>query len=213
LTYNLSETETIKDHFPSAISFSNSSATLDNFKAVAPQSNVLHIAAHAKSDTTEAGCHIYFSDDRADHTLSLSDIYKMTIPAELVTLSACETALGEHLAGEGVLSLARGFAYAGAKSVVSSLWSANDQSTSMIMEAFYKYLSEGQPKDEALRQAKLDFLESTDEEYHHPYYWAAFIPVGDMGPLPQRKKNYWLYGLAALLLGGGLGARRLSLKA
>lgn len=214
LLHNEPEVEAIKNYYPQATNYVGGQATLNNFMETAPNCNVLHIAAHAKSDTTEAGCHIYFSDDNKNYTLSLSDIYKMTIPAELVTLSACETATGEHLAGEGVLSLARGFAYAGAKSVVSSLWSANDQSTSMIMDSFYKYLSEGQRKDEALRNAKLDFLANTDSEYHHPYYWAAFIPVGDMSPLPQKKNNKWYYGLAAFLLGaGGISYRRkLSLR-
>ncbi len=211
LLYNIPEVEAIKSHFPQAVNITADEATLDNFMALAPSSNVLHIAAHAKSDTTEAGCHIYFSDESKDYTLSLSDLYKMTIPAELVTLSACETATGEHLTGEGVLSLARGFAYAGAKSVVSSLWSANDQATSMIMSSFYKFLSEGQRKDEALRNSKLEYFQNTDTEYHHPYYWAAFIPVGDMSPLPTRQKPKWPYAIGAILLGAGgvtLGRRR-----
>lgn len=215
LKYNVSEVSSIKETYPSSKIYVEEEASLDSFIHQASNCDVIHVAAHAKSDTTEEGCHIYFTDSDPISALSLSDIYKMNIPAELVTLSACETGTGENLASEGVLSLARGFAYAGAKSVVSSLWSANDQSTSMIMSSFYKYLSEGQRKDEALRNAKLDYLAATDEEYHHPYYWAAFIPVGDMSPLPQKKNHMWLYGLAAFILGAGgvTYGRKMSLKA
>ena len=130
--------------------------------------------------------------------LSLFEIYELKCRNDLVVLSACDTSRGKLYESEGVTSLARAFFYAGAKSVVSTLWSVNDRSTSIIMTEFYKELLKGKRKDEALRQAKLSYLESADPEYQHPYYWAGFIAMGDMSPLfyPKRK---WYYGGFALI--------------
>jgi len=82
--------------------------------------------------------------------------------------------------GEGIISLARAFAYAGAKSIVTSLWSVNDKSTSELMRFFYRELRRGKDKDEALRLARLRFLKESSVKNSHPFFWAAFVPVGDM---------------------------------
>ncbi len=115
--------------------------------------------------------------------LILKELYEVDCNNEMVVLSACETGVGALAKGEGVLSMARGFIYAGAKSVISTLWPANDQSSAAIMNVFYKELKKGNAKDEALRNAKLAYLEKADPKFRHPYYWASFIPVGDMNPL------------------------------
>ena len=111
------------------------------------------------------------------------DIYNLSLNADLVTLSACETGIGELKRGEGIISLARAFAYAGAKSIVTTLWSVNDVRTSELMEHFYKNLYKGMDKDAALWQAKKDFLKAHKGMSAHPYYWAGFIPIGDMSPI------------------------------
>ena len=99
----------------------------------------------------------------------------------MVVLSACETGVGKWQSGEGIVSLARGFAYAGAKSIITSLWSANDRSTAQVMENFYTNLKAGLSKKEALRQAKLEFLSSQKDPLNtHPFYWATFVPIGDL---------------------------------
>ncbi len=79
------------------------------------------------------------------------------------------------------LSLARAFTYAGAKSIVTSLWSVNDKSTSELMRLFYRELRQGKDKDEALRLARQRFLKESSVGNGHPFFWAAFVPVGDMG--------------------------------
>jgi CHAT domain-containing protein len=110
----------------------------------------------------------------------LRNIYNLTLNADLVVLSACETGIGELKRGEGIVSLARAFAYAGAKSIITTLWSVNDKSTMHIMEEFYRQLHKGQPKDYALWKAKMEYLQKAKSETAHPFFWSAFVPVGDM---------------------------------
>ena len=92
----------------------------------------------------------------------------------MVVLSACETGIGKLQRGEGIISLARAFAYAGAKSIVTSLWSVNDQKTKDLMLLFYKNLRKGKSKSEALREAKLSFIAKNDNPNAHPFFWAGF---------------------------------------
>ena len=103
-----------------------------------------------------------------------------------MTLSACETALGRRLEGEGVIGLATAFQYAGARSVVASLWRVADLSTARLMEVFYRCLARGMAKDEALREAQLALarapIRDDDErlaDFSNPYHWAAFQLIGD----------------------------------
>ena len=98
------------------------------------------------------------------------EIYQLDLNADLVVLSACETGYGKFNQGEGVMSLARSFMYAGTPSLVVSLWQVNDQSTAIIMQLFYEKLEKGMPKDIALRQAKLEYLKNAERmrgRYHH----------------------------------------------
>ena len=123
--------------------------------------------------------------------LQVWEIYEsVRLQADLVVLSACETALGEEQRGEGLISLARAFQYAGARSVVASLWSVADQTTAELMIRFYRHLRSGLPKDEALRAAQLEFIrgpiEMEDADGNNvlkdaaaPYYWAGFQVFGD----------------------------------
>ncbi len=131
-----------------------------------------------------------------------NDIYRMTNNLDLVTLSACETGLGDFKYGEGVKSLATGFLHSGSKSIVYSLWKADDQSTADLMAAFYKHLYAGEAKDKALHLAKKDFLMTAGPEQRHPYYWAAFVVAGDTSSIFEGEKNsiyYWAAGVLLLL--------------
>ena len=101
----------------------------------------------------------------------------MRIDADLVTLSACETALGKEMGGEGLVGLTRAFQYAGAHSIVASLWSVGDESTADLMRRFYGYLRTGRSKDEALRAAQIDLIRS--RTFSHPFHWGAFTLTGD----------------------------------
>jgi CHAT domain-containing protein len=100
---------------------------------------------------------------------------------KLVILSACETGVGEVQNGEGVFGLRRAFVVAGAETIVMSLWPVADQATKDLMIAYYRRLSEGESRTQALRQAQLELLQ--DESRSHPFYWAGFITSGQGGPL------------------------------
>jgi CHAT domain-containing protein len=113
-----------------------------------------------------------------DGILQIDEIMRLKLNADLVTLSACSTGLGRFVNGEGILGLTRAFFYAGARNVAVSLWNVNDAATATLMEVFYRNLKRGLPKGEAMRQAKLSLLASSQITWHHPYFWAAFVIEG-----------------------------------
>jgi CHAT domain-containing protein len=118
---------------------------------------------------------------------------------KLVVLSACEAGNGRLVKGEGVISLARAFAYAGCHNVLTTLWKAEDQATAFIATSVHEYLRQGYRKDEALRQAKLDYLaQDLHPVLKSPRYWANFIFIGDPSPIYQ-PTAWWLYVLAGSL--------------
>jgi CHAT domain-containing protein len=111
-----------------------------------------------------------------DGVLYTGEILALELNAQLVTLSACETALGKKVEGEGVRGLSTAFLFAGAKNVIASLWKVSDESTAELMIEFYTELLSGKDKATSLRLAKLRLIKS--EAFSHPYYWAPFIQVG-----------------------------------
>jgi CHAT domain-containing protein/Tfp pilus assembly protein PilF len=114
----------------------------------------------------------------ADGFLTTNEVYNLKLPAEMVVLSACQTALGEQVKGEGLVGLTRGFMYAGAARVVASLWKVDDDATAELMIRFYRsVLKEGMRPAAALRAAQLDMWRQ--KEYRDPFYWAAFELQGE----------------------------------
>jgi CHAT domain-containing protein len=179
--------------------FFNSDASWQNFSENAPKYNILHLATHASADTLRNTAGIEFYERRA----SLSDIYALSLQADLVCLSACQSGLGEWREGEGVMSLARAFAYAGTKGLVATLWSVNEAASSTLFDSFYAHLRSGQRKSAALNQAKIDYLDNPDIPVFQkaPYYWAALTYIGEdsaiamQAPFPLA----WVLGGIALL--------------
>lgn len=106
------------------------------------------------------------------------EVFNLDLNAELVTLSACNTALGKFSRGEGIMGVSRAFMYAGVPSLVVSLWPVEDESTAYLMSQFYKYLARGEAKNMALQKAKIDLIKS-DLEKSDPFYWAPFVLIGD----------------------------------
>ncbi|HEY9646825.1 MAG TPA: CHAT domain-containing protein, partial [Chroococcidiopsis sp.] len=112
--------------------------------------------------------------------LRMPDVFGLNLPADLVVLSACQTGLGSYLRGEGLLGLTQGFMYAGAERVVVSLWSVDDEATSILMERFYRgFVDKGQSPAEALTEAQQYLRETQDGRWRHPYYWSAFVLQGE----------------------------------
>ncbi len=177
--------------------FLNGKASKASFIENVGQHKIVHLATHADIGD-EDNPWIAFSDSK----MYLKEIYATRNQADMVVLSACNTSNGELKRGEGVMSLARGFFYSGAKSVVSTLWPVADEAGKDILIDFYKNLNQGDSKSEALRKAKLDYLKTTEEvELKHPYYWAGFIVVGDNAPMVVISYGYWvLLGTGILVL-------------
>jgi CHAT domain-containing protein len=147
-------------------------------------STIFHYAGHAIIQGDQSYLALDSQEDEKKQ-LTSSEIGLMHHPLDLVVLSACETGLGKIEQGEGIRSLGRNFMEAGAQATIISLWNVNDKSTALIMTDFYKQLKAGKPKDEALRQAKLNYLQRATQKNSHPYFWAAFIPAGDMSVLEK----------------------------
>ncbi|MGH9163675.1 MAG: CHAT domain-containing protein [Vicinamibacteraceae bacterium] len=160
-------------------------ATEASAKRDAPRFRYVHFATHALLDSASPldSSLVLFpspssSGRREDGLLRGWEVVEeLELGADVVSLSACESALGEELAGAGVVGLTRAFRLAGARSVVASLWQVQDRSTAMLMARFYAGLRDGLPTGEALRQAQLALLRH--RSFSHPHHWAAFQLYGD----------------------------------
>ena len=143
--------------------------------------SVIHLAAHGfldSSSSARSGLVLGMDPEASeDGILQVREVYRLPLRAHLVTLSACQSALGRLLTGEGMVGLSRAFFYAGAEAIVASLWNVNDEAAAEFMSRFYRRLKEGASKAEALRQAKLSM--AAEGRYRHPYYWASYVLIGD----------------------------------
>jgi len=176
------------------------------FKENANEFGIIHLAMHGLLHrNVPMFSSLAFSEDRdtlEDNFLQAYEISRLKLNADLVVLSACETGYGKFEQGEGIISLARSFMYAGIPSLVVSLWPVSDKSTAVIMKCFYQNLVEGLPKDEGLRRAKLHYIEEANNFDAHPAFWSPFIQLGDSRPIDvaTRKPWIWWLGSGAVLL-------------
>lgn len=160
---------------PAATESSVKAEAIDHF-------DYLHFATHGLIDEevpARSGVVLSLVDqEEEDSILQMNEIFNLSLNADLVVLSACQSGLGKLVRGEGVIGLTRAFMYAGASSVVVSLWNVRDDSTAEFMRRFYQHLRAGKSKPEALRQAKLDMIRSERPAYWFPYFWAPFVIIG-----------------------------------
>jgi len=159
-------------------SFIAEQATKEHFLQTATQAQIIHFDTHACFSANNPLQNAIFLADEALYT---HEIYHIPLQSDLVVLNACETGLGKWQRGEGIMSLARGFLYAGCPSTITSLWRVNDFTSAQIIQTFYKYLHQGMPKHLALHKAKIHFLSKGQGQYNQyaaPYYWASFIHIG-----------------------------------
>jgi CHAT domain-containing protein/tetratricopeptide (TPR) repeat protein len=168
---------------PDAVILLGKDATETAFKKEPlDQFRVLHLAVHGFADTQypERSALVLGTDPKSgeDGLLQVREIIRLRLNAELTTLSACDTGVGKLQGQEGVSSLVEAFLVAGSKSVVASLWSADDTFASALMDRFYVRLGQGEDTGAALRNAKLDLLAKYGEQVS-PFYWAAFVAVGE----------------------------------
>lgn len=174
--------------------FINEKATKKSFLKNIENYNIIHLATHANAQDS-INPWIAFKNEK----LNLEELYLAKNNASLVVLSGCNTTLGKQEIGEGIMSLARGFFYGGSQSVISSLWNVDDTATPYIMNKFYKNLSHGKTKSEALHLAKLNYLDKHSLSEASPHFWASFILLGQDNVV-ETDRNYSIWWIACLVI-------------
>ena len=178
--YNLGNAEneavSVSKTLPHSRYFLRKEATETALKKYGEGFRYIHFATHGEfnADKPLSSALLLAADSESDGRLTVDKLYSLTLNADLVTLSACETGLGRIASGDDVVGLTRGFLYAGAGSIVASLWKVDDLATSTLMKSFYESLTRTD-KCEALRAAQLQ----NKKKYPHPYYWASFQLTGN----------------------------------
>jgi CHAT domain-containing protein len=184
LKWNKTEVLGIRRYL-NGVSYTDNEATETRFKNEVSKYAVVHLAMHTilKADSPMYSRMIFSPEKNVSNSLNTFELYNMQLPADMVVLSGCETGQGKFVAGEGVLSLGRAFAFAGSRSVVMSQWAVDDEATAKVMELFYRFLSDGYEKDEALQKAKLQYLGDTHPARQDPAFWASFVLFGNKAPI------------------------------
>jgi CHAT domain-containing protein len=179
------EVEALGALYPHAEIYLGTEATEERAKALGKGVRIVHFAGHALLDEElplNSSLALSIPESRLpgqeDGLLQSWEIFEqMRLDADLVTLSACKTALGKEMGGEGLVGLTRAFQVAGARSILASLWSIGDRSTAQFMPRFYQHLRAGLTKDEALRRTQIEWIKNPKTS--HPFHWAAFELIGD----------------------------------
>lgn len=185
LTSSARELEALKQLYPEGKFFNTGDATLEKFEQTCGNTSIIHLATHAGTGNLVAMPGIEFYDS----TLYLNRIYSMPVKAKLVVLSGCETGTGSINKTEGLMSLARGFSYAGTKNVIGSLWPTDDRISAEIFKDFYGDLNNDNFST-ALHKAKLSVIEHSSAASASPYFWSGYIYIGS----PDEKINTRSFG-------------------
>lgn len=189
--------------------FKNKNATKEIFVRQAGEHKIIHIGTHAESNnlSPELSRLLFAKSPDAssfqdDNSLYTYEIYNCNLASNLAILTACETGKPSYQAGEGMISLAHAFTYAGSESILTSLWKIDEKSSAEIVAYFYDNLKEKMPKDKALQEAKLTYLKKAQGRTRHPNYWAGLVLMGDTTPLELSTSWPWWSWLilAALVL-------------
>lgn len=182
----------------------NNSSTAEAFRDHAGGNQIIHIGTHAESNNLSPEfSRLIFSKQNASeqNSVYLHELYNCDLRSELAVLTACESGKPGYQDGEGMISLAHAFNYAGSESMVTGLWKIDETASTMLIDAFYKNLLQGMDKDEALRQAKLHYLQIADGRMLAPQYWAGLVLMGDTSPVAIKKQNtVWIWVAAGALL-------------
>jgi CHAT domain-containing protein len=201
------EVRFLQDHFSGEYLYKKA-ANEQAFKDAAPHFDIIHLAMHGLVDNQNPQFSSLVLDkdslSEEDDILYAYEIQNLQLNPDLVVLSACETGVGKFQQGEGVLSIGRGFMYAGTSSLVMTLWGLNDYSGSEIIENYYQFLTKGMDKDEALKKAKLDYIQENSGLLSHPALWACYIQMGNTDPIsikPNLGDSKWMQYLGILLAG------------
>jgi len=185
-------------------------ATESNFKSLAPDFDLIHLAIHGRGDRRDNfAASLFFrsiNDATDDGIFHAYELYGLKLKASMAVLSACESGIGRNYQGEGMISMASAFTSAGCENTLMSLWKVNDQAAITLMDDFYAHLFKGQPIGEALRAAKLKYLSSADEITADPKTWAPLVAYGNLHQVfdADRRRPYlllMLVGVAIIIVG------------
>ena len=187
--------------------FVNENASKELFINRAKEHKIIHIGTHAESNniSPELSRLIFAkktdgNENYDENSLYSYEIYNIDLSSNLAILTACETGKPTYQAGEGMISLAHAFNYAGSESILTSLWEIDEESSAKIVELFYNNLSDGMPKDEALRKAKLSYIATAEGRMTAPQYWAGLVLIGDTAPIDLSSGvAWWWYVLAGVV--------------
>ncbi|MDH7445461.1 CHAT domain-containing protein [Aquimarina sp. 2201CG14-23] len=196
LPFSLDEQNLLQQKFDGRF-LEKEKATYIQFIDEVENHDILHLSTHAEAGGFSRPASIKFRDQ----DVLVNQLYGLQLEADLVVLSACETGIGTIAKGEGPLSIARGFQYAGVPNVLFSLWKVNDKTTSELMQYFYKNLHLSNSKAHALYQGKLNYLasEKISNTQKSPYYWAAFVYYGSY-QTPSVSNYNWILIIGIFLL-------------
>ncbi len=178
--------------------YSESKSTADVFRERSGNNHIIHIGTHAEvnNEYPEYSRLIFAKNNlnpNADNSVYLYDIYNCNLTSDLAVITACESGKPGYQDGEGMISMAHAFSYAGSKSIMTGLWKLDEQATAIITEFFYTFLKEGFCKDEALQKAKLKYLQSANGRMVSPQYWAGLVIMGDTTSIHLKNKVQWMY--------------------
>ena len=208
LRFAQGELQALAQHFD-GLSLEGTDARESAFKEHAGAYSILHFSTHSWfQDEGNLDPYLIFSPENErneDGFLHSYELYNVSLESSMAVLSACNTGVGSLQQGEGIMSMAHAFAYAGCPGIIMSLWQVNDHTTSQLIQHFYHGIAENKRKSEALRDAKLAFLEDADPVRAHPYFWAGMVSIGDQSPLRESKASIGLLGiLLTLMVAGGI---------
>lgn len=181
-------------------------ATEAAFKLGARDATVLHLAMHTVMDEAEplqTALAFGRRDSANDGLLNMYELFGMDLHARIALLSACNTGAGPMLQGEGIMSMARAFQYTGCPSLVMNLWACDDEASGAIIAALCERIRSGEELDDALREAKLEHLSTSDPAKAHPFYWSTLVLIGDERTIDLSRpwyRNLWVWGGAAALV-------------
>lgn len=178
--------------------FTQQQSSRNNFFKQASEYSIIAIFSHAQADTTDKEPVLYMQDS----LVFLSDLQRLNNPAtQFALLSACQTNTGKTANGEGIYSLARGFAAAGIPAISATLWKADEETVYQLSAKFNENLAAGMNKSDALQQAKLWYLQTCDRKHAMPFYWANMVLIGSSNPIVFTKADHsWLWILLAITL-------------
>ncbi|MDG5766371.1 CHAT domain-containing protein [Balneolales bacterium ANBcel1] len=182
-------------------------STKNAFRNYSGKSRILHLASHSEVfETDPLYSPIYMSPERPESNpegnaesglIYAYELFGMDLSNEMVMLNSCESGSGNYIQGSGIVGFSRAFNYAGVKSLVMNLWTIRDQSAYELSVSFYANLNEGMEKSEAMRQAKIAYMNSANS---NPSYWGSFVIYGSNDPV-VKSFNFWLAGIALFAIG------------